>query len=269
MKAKFIAVIISVTLGLSVFSGCGSSSQKATAVSSADSVQVSADSVETTPKEEVVDESTETKESVVDESVANVEGKSDSEKSAEDETEEVVASSSEEKSGIVVEEHLFSVEVTVPGDLFTNEGEDAPTQESLDALAQEEGGDISYTLNEDGSVTCKMSKAQQKEMLDELKQGVDEYFTQCTDPESDNYFASYKEIEYNDDLSEANILVDPALYGGFDAFGGFGIIFYGYYYQAFSGVPEDEIKSVVHFIDADGNVIESVDSDTLFDAEEG
>ena len=70
---------------------------------------------------------------------------------------------------VEVDSGLFNVTITVPA-TFVEEG---ATQESLDATAKEEGYK-SITLNEDGSATYVMTKAKHKEMMDELRQQVND-----------------------------------------------------------------------------------------------
>ena len=79
------------------------------------------------------------------------------------------ASSSGGSGMVEVDSGLFNVTITVPATFM---GEDA-TQESLDATAKEKGYK-SITLNEDGSATYVMSKAKHKEMMDELRQQIDD-----------------------------------------------------------------------------------------------
>lgn len=176
--------------------------------------------------------------------------------------------SSSQGTGVKVEEHLLSVEITVPGSFFADEENDGATQEHLDELKAENGDAISYTLNDDGSVTCKMSKDQQKKMLDEFKQNILDSFDECRDPEkTDMPATSFQEISFNDDVSEITITVDPETYAEFDAFYALGFEYMGIYYQIFSGVPEEDAHVFVYFADPDGNVIETADSDALFNTD--
>ena len=68
---------------------------------------------------------------------------------------------SSESTAIEVDEGLLNVEVTLPASFFEDESE-----EEIKAAA-EENGFSKCTINEDGSVTYKMTKAKHKEMLAE------------------------------------------------------------------------------------------------------
>ena len=95
----------------------------------------------------------------------------------------------EETGGAVgVDKGLLNVEVTVPASFL--EGEDIDT---VVAQAKEDGiKDVKK--NDDGSVTYKMTKAQHKEMMQEMKASVTEYVDELINDED---FASIQDIEYN------------------------------------------------------------------------
>ena len=114
------------------------------------------------------------------------------------------ASSDKGEGGIEVDEGLLSVEITMPATFFEEE-----TEESIKASAAENGFN-SCTVNEDGSVTYKMSKAKHKEMLAEMKTSVDESIAEMINGEE--AVESFMKIEYADDLSKFDVYVDPAVY---------------------------------------------------------
>ena len=92
-------------------------------------------------------------------------GKSGGEAPAESEEPDAVASpdGESEGSGIQVDEGLLSVEITIPASFFEEK-----TEDEIKADA-EENGFTGCTVNEDGSVTYKMSKARHREMMDGMK----------------------------------------------------------------------------------------------------
>lgn len=156
-------------------------------------------------------------------------------------TAEKTTENTEDKQGVGVEKGLFNVEVTIPASFF--EGEDT---EQIIADAKEEGvGEA--TVNEDGSVTYKMSKSKHKEMMDELESGVQEYLTDINESED---FPSIKSASGNKGYSEFTLMVDQTAYeNSMDGFAIFGLGMLGMYYQVFDGVNADDAKVTINLKD--------------------
>lgn len=151
-------------------------------------------------------------------------------------------------SSISVDENLLSVEITLSKSLL---GDDI-THESLDQSLSENGFD-SATLNEDGSVTYKMSKKRHKEFLDELKKSLEET---CNDLiNGEDAVESFERVTFNDDMTKFDVYVDKAVFSDWDSFSTLGFYMYGSYYQAFSGVKEEDIDVEVNYIDKDTDEI--------------
>jgi hypothetical protein len=162
------------------------------------------------------------------------------------------ATKEEQSSGesVNVEKGLLNVEVTLPANFF--EGE---TEEEIVAGAKEEG--ISEAVvNEDGSVTYKMSKSKHKEMMKELEDGIVEMIKEVV--ESGDY-PSIKEISYNKDFDEFDVKVDRAAYeNSLDGFAILGLIMGSSYYCAFDGVSPEEMKITFNVVDVNtGEVFET------------
>ena len=152
--------------------------------------------------------------------------------------------------GITVDKNLFSVDVTIPASFY----EDTKlTQAELDADAAKKGYGKAK-LNSDGSVSFRMSKAQHKAALTEMKKSVDDYIQESVN-ESPKIF---KKISYNSNLTEFNISVDKA---GFEndfaaGFIGLGIAFQASFYQMFNGTQTP--KTTLKLIDVStGNVFDT------------
>ena len=124
------------------------------------------------------------------------------------------------------------------------EGEDI---DNVVAEAKEDGiKDV--TKNEDGSVTYKMSKAQHKEMMKEMKTNVTTYVDELINDED---FASIQDIKHNGSFSEFTVVVDKAAFeNSFDGFAALGLAMSGMYYQAFDGTDGDKLNVTVHTKDA-------------------
>lgn len=156
-------------------------------------------------------------------------------------------SSSGNGSSISVDEGLLNVEVTLPASFFTD-----TTEEDIQAAATDQGFS-DCVINEDGSVTYTMTKSVYNEVLEDLKAALDESIEGMVN--GADAVASFQKIEYNDDLSEVDVYVDGETFSSLDALYAISFYMLGAYYQAFSGVPADEVDTVVEFIDQDSNEV--------------
>ena len=150
-----------------------------------------------------------------------------------------------EHSGISVDKSLLSVEITMPSTFF-----EESSDEEIEDAANERGIE-KCIINDDGSVTYKMSKAKHKELLDDLKSGVEESIDSMLHGE--DAVESFQEIEYNDDLSKFNVYVDQETYTEWDSFASLSLFFIGAYYQTFAGEDIDKLDVIVNYIDASTN----------------
>ena len=157
------------------------------------------------------------------------------------------------------EKNLLSVELAIPSSLL---GDDAAV---LDEEAKS-AGVSEIVQNEDGSVTMKMSKIAHQKMLNEFKGSIDESLTEILNDKET--YPSFTEITYNEDLTEFTVKVDPATYGGLEALSAIGLYIAGNIYQALNAVPEDQIKTIVTFVNKDtGEIIETGDSSEMNETE--
>lgn len=166
----------------------------------------------------------------------------------------------ESKDVFSTKENLFNIEVTLPSNLFENQDMSAIEQEA------KANGVHDVKINDDGSVTYKMDKSTHKNLLKELKSGVDESIEEAlNDKEA---FRSFSEITYNDDLTEFNILVDASLFNPFEGISALGYYLMGNMYQAMNCVKTEDINTTVNFINKDTKeIIESGNSKDLVDTE--
>lgn len=144
-------------------------------------------------------------------------------------------------SAVKVDEGLFKVDVTLAPSFFDDMTEDEIKE------GAEKNGYLSCKINEDGSVTYTMTKKKHSEMLAQLKESFDEQISGYLN--GSDKVASFVDIQHNDDLSEVDIYVDASQYTMWDSLYAMGFYVSGAYYQAFSGVPNDDIDVVVNFID--------------------
>ena len=149
---------------------------------------------------------------------------------------------------VSVQNGIVFVSINVPKDIA---GDDV-TQESLDAGAGENY--TSAKLNEDGSVTYVMTKAQHAAMLDSIRKGVDEGIQEMVN--SDDY--NMDKITYNDDLTQYDVTLSTTELGFTDSFGVLALYMYSGMYGIFSGKQPDNV--VVNYYDPSGNLISTANS---------
>ncbi len=147
----------------------------------------------------------------------------------------------EDLGDVEVDRNLLSVDITIPANFF--EGQDP--QDVIDSAEQQGIGET--TINPDGSVTYRMSRAQHRELMDELRVSVTEGLDEMV---ADS--ASIQAIDHDDELTEFHLIVDrPAYEDSLDSIAIFGIAIGAGYYQLFAGTDPDSYRVVVNTVDAD------------------
>lgn len=146
---------------------------------------------------------------------------------------------------------FLTVSITMPKDFV---GEDI-TQEALDEKAGERY--VSARLNEDGSVTYKLTKKQHKDMMGEIVAGIDESLQGMVD--GTDY--SFTEIKHNDDYTVFDVTAGGDELGLTDSFATLAFYMYGGMYGIFTGkTPE---KVIVNFYNPNGELISTADSSNM------
>lgn len=145
------------------------------------------------------------------------------------------------------------VQITMPASVFLNSD-----TEEIKATSVEKGIK-DCIINDDGSVTYVMSNKIHKKMLKDYKKEVDTVINKFV--EGEEKIASYKKIEYNDDLSVIDIYLDKDKISFFDTLASLPLSVSGSYYQALSGVAEDDIDVTINYIDNSTN--EKIDMGNL------
>lgn len=154
-----------------------------------------------------------------------------------------------EKLGEVKTENgILTVSITMPADLV---GEDM-TQEKLDS--EVEKNYISAKLNEDGSVTYKMTKKQHKAMLDEVTKSVEDSFNELIN-DTENTFTN---IKHNKDFTQFDVTISTDEVGLIESFSVLAFYMYGGIYGILNGEKPDNI--VVNYYNAAGNLIQTANS---------
>lgn len=152
----------------------------------------------------------------------------------------------------MVNEGLLYNEITLPATFFSESSEEDIKK------ASEEAGYKSYRINEDGSVTYKMSKKMHRELLDDFKTNIDEQIDKMVNGGEDAQIEGISEIKYNKDFSEIKIYMEKDSFNILTSFYALSFYMQGSYYQLFSGAKSDDVDVVVQFIDNEsGEIIDS------------
>lgn len=164
--------------------------------------------------------------------------------SEETETEEQTEEATGKQDGdqtVDVDKGLLNVEITLPASMF--EGED------IDAVMEEakKEGVAEVTQNEDGSLTYKMSKAQHREMMDELEASITQSIEEIKTSED---YVSIQDITYDPSFTAFTLLVDKKAYeNSMDGFVGFSLGMSGMMYQMYNGENPDTSKVTIQVKD--------------------
>ena len=236
---KGIAIFLVIVFAFSTFS-CGTKKDDSTASSGENksTESIAAEDTSTAEQEKHIEETAAVSVSEATEDISSTED-DDFEK----DMEELSAI-----GDVEVENGILTVSITIPAELV---GE--ITQEELD-----EGNGTNYVsavINDDGSVTYKMTKAQHKEMLASLVKGFDEGIQEMVD---DNENFSIASVKYNEDFTVFDVTMDGNELGLGDSFSVMAFYMYGGMYGIFTGKRPEHV--VVNFYDPEGNLIESGDS---------
>lgn len=159
--------------------------------------------------------------------------------------------SKENNESVKVDKNLLDVTVTLPGSMFEGEDINAKVEEMKQDGAKE------ATVNEDGSITLKISKDKHKEMITEMKASVIKSFE---DMKTSGDYASIKDIKYNDDFTKVTLEVVKSDYeNSLDAFASFGIGISSMMYNLYSGIENDKIQITIDIKDSEtGEVFNTV-----------
>ncbi len=232
MKKRIIALLIATSL---LICACGNNTAPSVAPT-ADTTEKTTSTVAAIPEESI---STTTLESVEEEPVP--------ESTVND------LSELEALGDIKVESELFSVTLTIPVDFAGD-----VTQEELNATC-EEIGYKSATLNEDGSITYVMKPSQHKEMMNELRNNLNQTLNELVGSED---YPTFTAISTNDDFTTFTITTTSTELDLNEAFSVMIFYMYGGMYSIFNGTEVDNIH--VDFVNADtGEIISSSDSSAM------
>jgi PBP1b-binding outer membrane lipoprotein LpoB len=168
---------------------------------------------------------------------------------------------SDSDEAIQVDKGIFDVTITLPASMF----EPGEIEEAI--ASAKESGDKEVVVNDDGSLTYKMSKATHRKMMEEIRENFIESFANM---KTSGEYVSIRDIKYNRDFTQITLVVDKdAFENSFDAFAVLGVGMLAMYYQLFDGVGSDNIRATVNVEDWDtGETINSVVYPDAFDSDD-
>lgn len=172
----------------------------------------------------------------------------------EERQEESTEEATEDGGGLEVDRGIFNVTITIPAE-FMDEGK---TQADYDAQAAENGYK-SATLNDDGSVTFVMTRAQHEKMMEEARSSIEQSLSEMCNSED---YPSFVAIDTNSDYTEFTITTTSEELGLMEGISVLGFYLFGGMYNAFNGTPVDNIH-VVFVNEATGAVISESNSSAL------
>lgn len=147
----------------------------------------------------------------------------------------------------------YDVEITLPAELTGQ-----TTQESLDE-AVKNGQVHTATRNEDGSVTYVMSKRQHEDLMNEVKEQLQEALDELVGSEE---YSNFTKIEANSDYTHFTVTTKSTELGFAESFSSMMFYILGGMYAALNGTSDVEIT--VDYVNAEtGEVIESVNSSDM------
>lgn len=165
-----------------------------------------------------------------------------------------------DKDEIQVDENLINVDITLPADMF--EG-----QTDQEIVAEAEEGGYKCVVNEDGTVKYTMTKKQQKELLQGMKDQVDEGIQGYLEGEDE--IASFEDVQYNNDLTKFTIKVNENYGDSGEGWAAFSLLLTSAYYQRFAGVADDDMDCVISYVDAEsGEELDHISLKELSEANE-
>ena len=236
---RFIALILVICF-VFIFSACGTANQSAEKEDVEETQKtenVQTDTAETEPVESTL-EPEDNKQDTVEEKESESEDLSQEDVIDDSEWDELEA-----MGKIESENGLFYFSITMPAEYVDEE----ITQESLDQKA----GDTytSAILNEDGSVTYKMTKKQHRNMLDGFDKAADEAFKELID----NPEYAFTEITHNKDYTSFDVHLSTEEIGLGESVMALGFYMYGGIYAIYSGTEADNVA--VHYYSPNGELL--------------
>jgi len=160
----------------------------------------------------------------------------------------------QENETLNVDEGLLTVTINLPNSFFESfetTAEDYVNGLKADSTEEELFKEV--ILNDDGSVTLKMSKSKYNKMMDEMAKSINDSIQEMiNDTET---YSNFADIKTNSDFTEFNITLANGQVSLVESFSVIAFYMYGGIYQMFTENPNMDIK--VNFYDTAGNLIDT------------
>ena len=169
----------------------------------------------------------------------------------------------ESGSQVEVDKGLLNVEITIGADVL--ETFDETAEEFKASLEENEEVDFKdVTINEDGSVTFKMSKSDHNKMMDEMLKSIDSSIAEITQNKED--YPNVIDITHDKDLLNWKIKMSSTEQNISESFLCFGLAIQSIFYHGFNGDKQADV--VVDYVDEDGNIFDTWSSKSLEESED-
>ena len=161
-------------------------------------------------------------------------------------------------SQVEVDKGLLNVEITIGADML--ETFDETAEEFKASLEENEEVDFKdVTVNEDGSVTFKMSKSDHNKMMDEMLKSIDSSIAEITQNKED--YPNVIDITHDKDLLNWKVKMSSTEKTISESFLCFSLTIQSVFYHGFNGDKQADV--VVDYVDEDGNVFDTWSSKAL------
>ena len=161
-------------------------------------------------------------------------------------------------SQVEVDKGLLNVEITIGTDML--ETFDETAEEFKASLEENEEVDFKdVTINEDGSVTFKMSKSDHNKMMDEMIKSIDSSIAEITQNKED--YPNVIDITHDKDRLNWKVKMASTEKTISESFLCFSLTIQSVFYHGFNGDKQADV--VVDYVDEDGNVFDTWSSKAL------
>lgn len=155
---------------------------------------------------------------------------------------------------IEVDKGLINVKITLPADFLEAFGGGLDASAVAESMAQDNSDNRvkSVVVNDDGSVTMTISKADHKLMMDDFYTQIEATFAELKEQ-----YPSIDDISVNDACTEFTIVTNDyeAFQSSFASVAEFSLFLQGAMYQAFNGTLDSPV--VVNVVDTEGTIVET------------
>lgn len=150
----------------------------------------------------------------------------------------------EETESLEVDKGVFNVSITIPASIFSEEQD-----VNAEAAKYKEEKGIEAIVNDDGSMTLKMSKSKHKELMAEMEESLVESYKEYADSAD---FSSIENIQYKDNFTKLIVEVNKQKYEqGLDSLAIWSAGISTAMYHLYDGVPPEEISVEIQLQDSD------------------